>query len=105
MGFDDLARNMLARQGRKVIASADGDLSTSIAEETRRLERRSNLYRGMSLVLGAFVIGIFALVLFAISPPAHGWRRNRWMRLVAMILVALIALVKGAQNIATARRA
>lgn len=104
MSFDDLARNMLARQGRKVTTGPNGDLSASIAEETRRHDKRTHLYLGSAMILIGLAFAAFAMVLFVFVPSGWSLRRNRWLRMFAMLAVAAGVVFSGVRRVVTGIR-
>jgi hypothetical protein len=65
MGFDDLARHMAARDGKKAapVAGNAKDFIAQAQAENRRLDRRNNLILGAILLVGGIGCGILGLVL------------------------------------------
>ena len=62
MGFDDLARHMASRDGKKVKDGQPGDVNTFIAENEehdRRLQRKRDLILGPVMVVGGAVLLTF----------------------------------------------
>jgi hypothetical protein len=62
MGFDDLARHMASRDGKKVDAPSDAkDFIRRAGEENVRIDRRNNLILGTILLVGGLGVGTLAL--------------------------------------------
>lgn len=61
MGFDDLARHMASRDGKKGSASTDpAQMLAEAAQSARRMQRMRDLILGPILLVGGIVVGLLA---------------------------------------------
>lgn len=67
MGFDDLARHMASRDGKKKLAEQAGDADQIVEEAARvdrRMSRRRDLILGPLLLVGGIVVLLFNYLVF-----------------------------------------
>lgn len=89
MGFDDLAKHMAARDGRKKVHSASADADQIVAEALKadgRMNRIRDLVLGPMLLVGG--LGIDVLIL---SAAASGGLDRSMIRYMIIIGVAAAA--------------
>ena len=110
MGFDDLARHMASRDGKKKLAvpaaSAD-DLAAEIAKADRRLTRTRNLILGpVLMVCGAVILIVYGRYLLDVTHPTPNPQRPRgdgWFvysigltfTAIAMVIIGCQQLIRG----------
>jgi hypothetical protein len=74
MGFDDLARHLASRDGKKVPVGDADQVVADAQKIARRMGRRSDVILGLVLLVGGLVIlGLFGLTVLDLynSRPSH----------------------------------
>ncbi len=97
MAFDDLAKHMAARDGKKKLASPPGDVDQILAAAAaadRRMNRTRDLVLGPLLLIGGLAVGILVWSVRA----AGGLDRQMFQFALAGSAFALAAIGLGARK-------
>jgi len=81
MAFDDLARHMASRDGKKQVQPVNLDqFAAETAESNRRLDRTRDLILGPILLVGGLIIlaliGLYLLDAFDPTATTRSWSRS-----------------------------
>jgi hypothetical protein len=105
VAFDDLARHMASRDGKKVPVGSADQVVAEAQQVARRMSRKRDVILGLLLLVGGLVIlGLYGLTyLDAVNPtpsplrPPSGdmhFSRYMWYALVASIGAVIVGLQK-----------
>jgi len=70
MAFDDLARHMASRDGKKVPVGSADQVVAEAEKAARRMSRRRDVILGLLLLVGGLIIlGLYGLILLDVFNP------------------------------------
>jgi hypothetical protein len=116
MAFDDLARHMASRDGKKKVmdgaGNADQILADLGAEDQRRrvraMDPRREIVRGLVILLAGLVVtALYLVYLFYVTGFGFGAKSPQPMFFysVPLLVIAISAIIVGAQRLIRALRA